>query len=200
MYWAHAAAIDRRTIWAGKVPIGSEHPIACQTMGTTDTRDVMATVEQAMRVADYGGDLFRITVQVRPLINLPHVLLSVQGGQEGGGGVHSCPSHRRLSSAREQGKKEAEACHSIREELFKRGYDIPLVADIHFQPKVRGRCCRGGEARRVDSGTLAARSQQSKRAGRAGRERRQPRPMRIHPSSSSFPPIQFVCCHARWPC
>lgn len=35
-----------RTVWAGKVPIGSEHPIACQTMGTTDTRDVMATVEQ----------------------------------------------------------------------------------------------------------------------------------------------------------
>lgn len=62
---------------------------------------------QAMRVADYGGDLFRITVQ---------------------------------------GKKEAEACHGIREELFKRGYDIPLVADIHFQPKVRGVRMRKGEA------------------------------------------------------
>jgi hypothetical protein len=28
------------------VPIGSEHPIALQTMTTTDTRDVKATVEQ----------------------------------------------------------------------------------------------------------------------------------------------------------
>lgn len=37
-------------------------------MGTTDTRDVMATVEQAMRVADNGGDLFRITVQVCGLV------------------------------------------------------------------------------------------------------------------------------------
>jgi hypothetical protein len=35
-----------RTVLVGKVPIGSEHPIACQTMCTTDTRDVMATVEQ----------------------------------------------------------------------------------------------------------------------------------------------------------
>lgn len=39
-----------RTVWAGKVPIGSEHPIALQTMATTDTRDVMATVEQVGEV------------------------------------------------------------------------------------------------------------------------------------------------------
>ncbi|GAB5037048.1 4-hydroxy-3-methylbut-2-enyl diphosphate synthase [Nannochloropsis oceanica] len=105
-----------RTVWAGKVPIGSEHPIACQTMGTTDTRDVMATVEQAMRVADVGGDLFRITVQ---------------------------------------GKKEAEACHSIREELFKRGYDIPLVADIHFQPKVALLTAEAVEKIRINPGNFA---------------------------------------------
>ena len=30
----------------GNVPIGSEHPIALQTMTTTDTRDVKATVEE----------------------------------------------------------------------------------------------------------------------------------------------------------
>jgi hypothetical protein len=35
-----------RTVWAGKVPIGSEHRIARQTMTTTDTRDVAATVDQ----------------------------------------------------------------------------------------------------------------------------------------------------------
>lgn len=73
----HTTLNTHRTIWAGKVPIGSEHPIACQTMGTTDTRDVMATVEQAMRVADYGGDLFRITVQVFSV----HGSLKVEGGR-----------------------------------------------------------------------------------------------------------------------
>ncbi|PNH09629.1 4-hydroxy-3-methylbut-2-en-1-yl diphosphate synthase, chloroplastic [Tetrabaena socialis] len=35
-----------------------------------------------------------------------------------------------------QGKKEAEACMRIREQLFKDRYDTPLVADIHFQPTV----------------------------------------------------------------
>lgn len=33
-----------------------------------------------------------------------------------------------------QGKKEAEACEGIKEGLLKRGYSIPLVADIHFYP------------------------------------------------------------------
>ena len=51
-----------------------------QTMTTTDTRDVAATVEQVKRCADAGADLVRITVQ---------------------------------------GKREAVACHAIREQLFK---------------------------------------------------------------------------------
>lgn len=36
-----------RTVWAGKVPIGSNHRIARQTMTTTNTNDVEATVDQA---------------------------------------------------------------------------------------------------------------------------------------------------------
>lgn len=35
-----------RTVWAGKVPIGSEHRVARQTMTTTNTNDVEATVDQ----------------------------------------------------------------------------------------------------------------------------------------------------------
>lgn len=35
-----------------------------------------------------------------------------------------------------QGKREANAALKIREGLFKKGYDIPLCADMHFQPKV----------------------------------------------------------------
>ena len=33
-----------------------------------------------------------------------------------------------------QGKKEAEACEQIKNTLLKKGYTIPLVADIHFYP------------------------------------------------------------------
>lgn len=48
-YCEDTAATKRRpsrTVWAGKVPIGSSHRIALQTMTTTNTNDVDATVEQ----------------------------------------------------------------------------------------------------------------------------------------------------------
>ncbi len=66
----------------GPVKVGSEHKIALQTMTTTDTRDVAATVAQVKRCADAGADMVRITVQ---------------------------------------GRKEAEACALIRQQLFKDG-------------------------------------------------------------------------------
>ncbi|XP_057954982.1 4-hydroxy-3-methylbut-2-en-1-yl diphosphate synthase (ferredoxin), chloroplastic [Malania oleifera] len=52
-----------RTVMVGNVALGSEHPIRIQTMTTTDTKDVAATVEQVMRIADSGADIVRITVQ-----------------------------------------------------------------------------------------------------------------------------------------
>ncbi|XP_074285016.1 4-hydroxy-3-methylbut-2-en-1-yl diphosphate synthase (ferredoxin), chloroplastic [Silene latifolia] len=51
------------TVMVGNVAIGSDHPIRIQTMTTTDTKDVAATVEQVMRIADSGADIVRITVQ-----------------------------------------------------------------------------------------------------------------------------------------
>jgi (E)-4-hydroxy-3-methylbut-2-enyl-diphosphate synthase len=36
------------TVMVGNVPLGSEHPIRIQTMTTTDTKDVAATVEQVL--------------------------------------------------------------------------------------------------------------------------------------------------------
>ncbi|XP_073287773.1 4-hydroxy-3-methylbut-2-en-1-yl diphosphate synthase (ferredoxin), chloroplastic-like [Primulina huaijiensis] len=51
------------TVMVGNVALGSEHPIRIQTMTTTDTKDVAATVEQVMRTADQGADIVRITVQ-----------------------------------------------------------------------------------------------------------------------------------------
>ncbi|KAK4358702.1 hypothetical protein RND71_020931 [Anisodus tanguticus] len=51
------------TVMVGNMAIGSEHPIRIQTMTTTDTKDVAATVEQVMKIADAGADIVRITVQ-----------------------------------------------------------------------------------------------------------------------------------------
>ncbi|XP_075112410.1 4-hydroxy-3-methylbut-2-en-1-yl diphosphate synthase (ferredoxin), chloroplastic-like [Nicotiana tabacum] len=51
------------TVMVGNVALGSQHPIRIQTMTTTDTKDVAATVEQVMKIADAGADIVRITVQ-----------------------------------------------------------------------------------------------------------------------------------------
>ena len=93
-----------RTIMIGDVAVGSEHPIRVQTMTTTDTKDIQATVDQVLlytfarlnmfcvtkkksfqvkRIADVGGEICRITVQ---------------------------------------GKREADACYDIKNTLVKDGY------------------------------------------------------------------------------
>ncbi len=84
-----------REVLVGNVGVGGDNPMRIQSMTTSDTRDVEATVGQIIRLADAGCEIARITVQ---------------------------------------GKKEAEACEGIKNGLLKKGYTIPLVADIHFYP------------------------------------------------------------------
>ena len=105
-----------RTVNCGPINFGSDHPIVRQTMATTDTADVDATIEQVMRCADKGFDLVRITVQ---------------------------------------GRREANASMKIREGLFKKGYDIPLCADMHFQPKVALLVAEALEKIRINPGNFA---------------------------------------------
>ncbi len=84
-----------REVLVGNVGVGGNNPVRIQSMTTSNTRDVDATMDQVMRLADLGCEIARITVQ---------------------------------------GIKEAESCELIKNGLIKRGYNIPLVADIHFFP------------------------------------------------------------------
>lgn len=84
-----------REVMVGGVGVGGDNPIRIQSMTNSNTRDVKATVDQIIRLADNGCEIARVTVQ---------------------------------------GKKEAEACEGIKNTLIRRGYTIPVVADIHFYP------------------------------------------------------------------
>jgi (E)-4-hydroxy-3-methylbut-2-enyl-diphosphate synthase len=84
-----------REVKIGNVGVGGSNPIRIQSMTTSNTRDVDATIDQIMRLADAGCEIARVTVQ---------------------------------------GKKEAESCEGIKNGLLRRGYTIPLVADVHFYP------------------------------------------------------------------
>ena len=53
------------------------------------------------------------------------------------------------------GMKEANACHEIRAKLDQKGYDIPLCADMHFQPKVAIKTAEAVEKIRINPGNFA---------------------------------------------
>jgi (E)-4-hydroxy-3-methylbut-2-enyl-diphosphate synthase len=102
-----------REVRVGNLLLGNGHPIRVQTMTTTDTMDINATVEQTIRCIEAGAELVRITA----------------------------PS-----------MKEANQLQIIKDELRKRGYDTPLVADIHFTPNAAEIAARIVEKVRVNPG------------------------------------------------
>lgn len=87
--------LKTRVVQVGRVGVGGSNPVRIQSMTTTPTHDIEATVEQIARLSDAGCEIARVTVQ---------------------------------------GMREAKACEGIKNLLIQRGYEIPLVADIHFYP------------------------------------------------------------------
>lgn len=80
----------------GNTPLGADFPIRIQSMTSTSTMDTDASVAQAERIVDAGGEYVRLTAQ---------------------------------------GVREASNLGEISRRLRADGYDTPLVADIHFNPK-----------------------------------------------------------------
>ncbi|MDE6548624.1 MAG: (E)-4-hydroxy-3-methylbut-2-enyl-diphosphate synthase [Muribaculaceae bacterium] len=81
---------------AGNVGIGGSNPIRIQSMCNTNTNDTDASAAQALRIAEAGGELVRLTTQ---------------------------------------GVKEASNMANIKKAILDAGCDVPLVADVHFNPK-----------------------------------------------------------------
>src|SRR5262245_7640687 len=50
-----------RVVMVGQVGVGGEHPIRLQSMTTTPTTDVDATVGQSLRMIEAGCEIVRIT-------------------------------------------------------------------------------------------------------------------------------------------
>lgn len=80
-----------RQIYVGRVPVGGDAPISVQSMTTTKTHDINATLQQIAELTAAGCDIVRV----------------------------ACPTD-----------KDAEALEAIATKS-----QIPVVADIHFQPK-----------------------------------------------------------------
>jgi (E)-4-hydroxy-3-methylbut-2-enyl-diphosphate synthase len=117
-YCKNVFAFSRRRtveVKVGQVGIGGNNPVRIQTMVTTPTSDIEATVGECMKMADAGAELVRITAP---------------------------------------GLKDAEALGIIRKELRTRGYNIPLIADIHFNPDAAELAARNVEKIRINPGNF----------------------------------------------
>jgi (E)-4-hydroxy-3-methylbut-2-enyl-diphosphate synthase len=99
----------------GSVIIGGDAPVVPQTMLNTHTSDMDATLSQAIRVADAGAQLIRITV---PALSDVDCLAEI---------------HRRFREA---------------------GYDVPLVADVHFSSEIAIAAAKVVEKVRINPGNF----------------------------------------------
>ncbi|NDV60045.1 4-hydroxy-3-methylbut-2-en-1-yl diphosphate synthase [Bacteroides sp. 519] len=104
---------ETSVVQIGGVPMGGNHPIRIQSMTNTSTMDTEASVEQAKRIVDAGGEYVRLTTQ---------------------------------------GIKEAENLKDININLRRDGYMVPLVADVHFNPKVADVAAQYAEKVRINPG------------------------------------------------
>jgi (E)-4-hydroxy-3-methylbut-2-enyl-diphosphate synthase len=116
-----------RQIKVGKVGVGSESPISVQSMTTTPTTDVNATLQQIAELTAAGCDIVRV----------------------------ACPS-----------QDDADALPAIAKKS-----QIPVIADIHFQPKyVFAAIDAGCAAVRVNPGNIRQFDDQVKEIARAAKD------------------------------
>lgn len=97
----------------GNVMIGGSNPVRIQSMANTSTMDTEASVAQAERIVQAGGEIVRFTTQ---------------------------------------GQREALNMKAIAEVLRAHGCDVPLVADVHFNPAVADTAAAICEKVRINPG------------------------------------------------
>ncbi|MDF2093916.1 flavodoxin-dependent (E)-4-hydroxy-3-methylbut-2-enyl-diphosphate synthase [Knoellia sp. 3-2P3] len=116
-----------RKIRVGKVEVGGDAPISVQSMCTTPTTDINATLQQIAELTASGCDIVRV----------------------------ACPS-----------QDDADALPAIA-----RKSQIPVIADIHFQPKyVFAAIDAGCAAVRVNPGNIRKFDDQVKEIARAAKD------------------------------
>ena len=97
----------------GNVMIGGSNPVRIQSMANTSIMDTEASVAQAERIVQAGGEIVRFTTQ---------------------------------------GQREALNMKAIAEALRAHGCDVPLVADVHFNPAVADTAAAICEKVRINPG------------------------------------------------
>jgi (E)-4-hydroxy-3-methylbut-2-enyl-diphosphate synthase len=107
----------------GDVLLGATNPIRMQSMTSTNTNDIEATVRQSLRMIKAGSEFVRITV--------PNL-------------------------------KEVKSLQKIQEKIRSKGLKNPIIADVHYNPKVAEEVARFAEKVRINPGNYTDRTFSSK--------------------------------------
>jgi len=115
--------------------------------------DVTRTIRRPARTVTVGptclGSAFPVAKQTMTTTNTKDVEMSVEQI------LRIADEGANLVRLTVQGRFEADACMKIRQELWNRNCNIPLVADIHFAPAVALRVADAFEKVRVNPGNFA---------------------------------------------
>src|ERR1043165_4254931 len=57
----HTIRRQAREVMVGAIGVGGSHPLRLQSMTTSDTQDIAATVKQSIALAEVGCEIVRIT-------------------------------------------------------------------------------------------------------------------------------------------
>ena len=105
-----------RPVHVGNTVIGGDNEIRLQSMNNTPTIDTESSAQQALRIAQAGGEIVRLTTQ---------------------------------------GEREAENMARIKVRLEELGCKVPLVADVHFNPRAAMTAARTCDKVRINPGNFA---------------------------------------------
>lgn len=117
------SAFVSKEILVGDVALGFQNPIRIQSMTSTNTNDIDATLKQCFKLIESGCELVRIAT----------------------------PS-----------LKEVKALQIIQHKLHKKGIKNPLIADVHYNPKVAEEAARFVEKVRINPGNYVDRNLKDK--------------------------------------
>ncbi len=117
------SAFISREIFIGDLALGCQNPIRVQSMTSSNTNDISATVSQSIKLVNAGCELIRITIP---------------------------------------GLKEVDSLKIIQKKLRKQGVSIPLIADVHYNPKVAEEAARFAEKVRINPGNYIDKNSSAK--------------------------------------
>ncbi|MFH0761083.1 MAG: (E)-4-hydroxy-3-methylbut-2-enyl-diphosphate synthase [Bacteroidota bacterium] len=142
-----------RIVNIGGVPLGGHYPVRVQTMTNLPTADIDGQVAQILRAAEAGAEYVRITVPtLKDVGHLDQIKKKLTGMRAYGHEVYP---------AKAGGLRKNQSLITHHSSLI-----TPLIADVHFSPKIAIEAAKVAAKVRINPGNLIAEGARRKEKGK----------------------------------